>query len=113
MRIEYVCHSCLHIDTGDTTLVFDPWFKDGVYMNQWHLFPGPVKLSVLKNTVNILYSHGHEDHLHAGSLKEFPKETPVFYPWQWRRGAEDYFHSHGYEKLTEAISFRPQIGRAS
>jgi hypothetical protein len=106
MRIEYICHSCLHIRTADTSLVFDPWFKDSAYMNQWFLFPSPVNTSALNETAAILYSHGHEDHLHAGSLREFSKDTHIFYPYQWRRGAKAYFSAHGFGRLTEAVSFK-------
>lgn len=106
MRIEYICHSCLFIDTGDTTLVFDPWFKGSVYMDQWFLFPGPVETKKLQPVKNILYSHGHEDHLHLDSLKELNREAAVFYPYQWRRGARDFFHENGFTNFTEAVSFK-------
>ncbi|HET6993312.1 MAG TPA: MBL fold metallo-hydrolase [Bacteroidia bacterium] len=106
MRIEYICHSCLFIDTGDTTLVFDPWFKGSVYMNQWFLFPGPVETTQLAPVKNILYSHGHEDHLHLDSLKELNKDANIFYPFQWRRGAKEFFSENGFNKLTEAVSFK-------
>lgn len=107
MRIEYICHSCLYIDTGDTALVFDPWFKDSAYMNQWFLFPGPVDVSMLPAAKHILYSHGHEDHLHLSSLQELNRDAKVFYPYQWRRGAKKYFSDQGFDHLTEAVSFRP------
>ena len=89
MKIEYLCHSCLYIDTGDTTLIMDPWFKGSCYMNQWHLFPKPADLSCVAQVKNILYSHGHEDHLHSESLKAMPCAARVFYPYQWRKGVVD------------------------
>jgi len=106
MRIDYICHSCLHIDTGDTTLVFDPWFKGTAYMDQWHLFPPPVETSMLKQAKNILYSHGHHDHLHGESLDELSREARIFYPYQWRRGAKEFFSGYGFENVTEAFSFK-------
>jgi hypothetical protein len=106
MRIEYICHSCLFIDTGDTTLVFDPWFKGSVYLNQWFLFPGPIETKQLQPVKNILYSHGHEDHLHLDSLKELNHEATVFYPYQWRRGAKEFFHENGFSNFIEAVSFK-------
>lgn len=106
MRIEYICHSCLLIDTGDTTITFDPWIKGGVYMNQWQLFPAPVDISKVPAAKHILYSHGHEDHLHADSLKLFSQEARVFYPFQWRRGAKEYFSELGFDDVTEAVSYK-------
>ncbi|MEO8150025.1 MAG: MBL fold metallo-hydrolase [Bacteroidia bacterium] len=106
MKIEYLCHSCLHIDTGDTTLIMDPWFKGSCYINQWHLFPQPSDLSCVSRVKNILYSHGHEDHLHSESLKAMPCEARVFYPYQWRKGVVDFFHQHNFKNVTEAVSFK-------
>ncbi len=105
MKIEYICHSCIYIDTGDTSIVIDPWLKGSAYQNQWFLFPKPVNYSMLKGVKNILYSHGHEDHLHEESLGELPKDAQVFYPYQWRTGVKDFFDNHGFRNLTEAISF--------
>lgn len=106
MRIEYICHSCLFIDTGDTTLLFDPWLKGTAYHGQWQLFPPPVSLSMLPRVRNILYSHGHEDHLHRDSLLALPNDAHVFYPYQWRRGAKEYFAENGFHELTEAVSLK-------
>ena len=106
MKIEYLCHSCLYIDTGDTTLVIDPWFKGGAYLGQWQLFPKPVHTHMLKDVKNILYSHGHEDHLHPESLKDLPQKARVFFPYQWRKGVKDFFYDYGFNDLTEAASFK-------
>ena len=106
MKIEYLCHSCLFIDTGDTTLIMDPWFKGSCYMNQWHLFPKPADLSCVAQVKNILYSHGHEDHLHSESLKAMPCAARVFYPYQWRKGVVDFFLQHNFKNVTEAVSFK-------
>lgn len=107
MRIEYICHSCVYIETEDTTLVMDPWIKGPAYQNQWFLFPKPVDYSKLHAVKNILYSHGHEDHLHAESLKELPQKARVFYPYQWRTGVKEFFDAEGFDQLTEAVSFHP------
>jgi L-ascorbate metabolism protein UlaG (beta-lactamase superfamily) len=90
MKIQYICHSCIYIDTGDTTMVIDPWIKGPAYKNQWFLFPKPVDYSMLKEVKNILYSHGHEDHLHEESLQELPQSAQVFYPYQWRTGVKSF-----------------------
>lgn len=103
-KIEYICHSCLHIETDDTSLVIDPWFKGSAYCNQWFLFPLPVDLKKLSNVKNILFSHGHEDHLHSESLSELPNNAEVFFPYQWRNGVKEFFSAKHFH-LTEAESF--------
>ena len=106
MKIEYVCHSCLYIDTGDTTIAFDPWYNGSAYYNQWHVFPKPVNTGMLESVKNILITHGHEDHLHENTLKLLPKDARVFYPYQWRNGIESFFGTIGFNNLTEAVSFK-------
>jgi len=106
MKIEYVCHSCVYLETTDTNLIFDPWFNGAAYLNQWVVFPKPLNTSMVKDVKNILITHGHEDHLHENTLKLFSKNANVYYPFQWRKGAKKYFNTIGYSSLTEAVSFR-------
>lgn len=107
LRIEYVCHSCLHIDTGDTTLIFDPWFKGTAYEGQWYLFPKPVNTGTLPTAENILFSHGHDDHLHEESLLTLNRNANIFFPYQWKKGIKAYLKNLGYKKITEAVTYRP------
>ncbi|MEP7168248.1 MAG: MBL fold metallo-hydrolase [Bacteroidota bacterium] len=104
LRIEYICHSCLYISTGDTTLVIDPWFKGTAYKGQWYLFPQPVNTDMIHDAENILISHGHDDHLHEESLREISKNTKIFFPYQWRAGVTKYLKSLGFRKIIEAIT---------
>jgi len=47
MRIEYVSHACLSIDTGDLKILTDPWILGPAYCGQWNVFPKPVNTRVL------------------------------------------------------------------
>ncbi len=106
MKIEYVCHSSLYIDTDDTNLIFDPWFNGPAYFNQWFVFPRPVNTSMVDGVKNILITHGHEDHLHKNTLALFPKEAQLFFPYQWRAGIKSFFSENGFTHVTEAVSFK-------
>ncbi len=106
MKIEYVCHSSLFIDTGETNLIFDPWFNGPAYFDQWYVFPKPVNTSMVDGIKNILITHGHEDHLHKDTLNLFPKKARVFFPYQWRAGITDFFLENGFGYITEAVSFK-------
>ncbi len=106
MKIEYLCHSCLYIETEDTSLVIDPWYKGGAYLNQWQLFPKPLETGMLKDVKIILFSHGHEDHLHPESLAELPTEAHIYFPYQWRKGVKKYLRETGFNNITEAVSFK-------
>jgi hypothetical protein len=106
MKIEYICHACLFVDTGDVKIATDPWFNGPAYCNQWHVFPKPVNESILSNADVILVSHGHEDHLHENSLRQLPKRATVFYPYTWFAGTPDYLKSLGFNDVTEARHMR-------
>ena len=104
MKIEYICHSALLIETKDVKILTDPWLTGPAYCNQWHLFPKPVNIASASEADVILISHGHEDHLHHESLLTLNKETRVYYPFQWQKGVKEYLGSIGYSDVVEAIS---------
>lgn len=106
MRLEYIAHSCFVIETGGKKIVFDPWITGSAYHDQWHLYPKPQDTSLVESADYVLISHGHEDHMHATSLKMINKNAHVFFPFQWRKGIVDYFGHLGFEEVTEAVTFR-------
>lgn len=104
MKIEYICHSALLIETKDVKILTDPWLSGATYCNQWHLFPKPVNTDIAAQADVILISHGHEDHLHHDSLVTLNKKAKVFYPFQWQKGIREYLNSISYMDVTEAMT---------
>ncbi len=106
MKIEYVCHACLVIETDDLRFATDPWFAGSANCGQWHIFPKPVNTEKLDNLDVILISHGHEDHLHEESLRKLPKTARVFYPYSFFGGAKEYIEKMGFRDVKEAVTLR-------
>jgi hypothetical protein len=106
MKIEYICHSALLIETGDVKILTDPWLKGAAYCNQWHLFPKPMNITPAQKADVILISHGHEDHLHYESLLMLDRNSRIFYPFQWQKGIREYLNGMGYFRVSEAFSHR-------
>lgn len=106
MKIEYISHACMLIDTGDVKIVTDPWWTEPAYCGQWYVFPKPVRTDFVNEADVILLSHGHEDHLHEPTLRLFPKSAKVFYPYSFFGGAKEYIESMGFENVKEAITLR-------
>ena len=107
MKIEYISHACLLIDTGDVRIATDPWFAGPAYSQQWYVFPKPVNPSAVETANVIAISHGHEDHFHSKTLRGLAnKSARVFYPYGWFGGAKEFIHSLGFAKVTEAVSWR-------
>lgn len=106
MKVEYICHACSLIDTGDFRIVTDPWFAEPAFCEKWYVFPKPVRTNFIKDTDIILISHGHEDHLNEATLKLFPKKAKVFYPYSFFAGAKEFIESIGFEEVKEAVTFK-------
>lgn len=106
MRITFLCHSCFTVETGQNNIVFDPWLKGAAYYQQWYLYPKPNDITPAQKANVILYSHGHEDHMHTPSMGLLNKDAAVFFPFQWRAGIKGYLKHKGFTNITEAISFK-------
>ena len=106
IKVEYICHACSLIDTGDLRIVTDPWFAEPAFCEKWYVFPKPVRTDFIKDTDVILISHGHEDHLNEPTLKLFPKSARVFYPYSFFAGAKEFIESIGFEDVKEAVTFK-------
>ncbi|MGD9561885.1 MAG: MBL fold metallo-hydrolase [Pyrinomonadaceae bacterium] len=106
MRIEYVCHACLLIETEDLRIATDPWFAGPAFCGQWHVFPKPVNQEKLNDVDAILISHGHEDHLHEPTMRLLPKTAKVYYPYAFFGGAKEYIEGLGFGNVTEAVTLK-------
>jgi hypothetical protein len=107
MKVQYICHACLLIDTDDVRIATDPWFDGPAYSQQWHVFPKPVNTRAVASADVILISHGHEDHFHARTLRGLPnKSARVVYPYSWFGGSKEFIESLGFDDVREAVTFR-------
>ena len=106
IQLTYLAHSSFLLTCGSTKLIFDPWLKGPAYFKQWFLWPLPAIDPSDLTADAILLSHGHEDHLHAETLREMKKKSHVFFSFQWRAGIKPFLNQMGFKEVTEAISFK-------
>jgi L-ascorbate metabolism protein UlaG (beta-lactamase superfamily) len=106
MKVTYISHACLLIDTGKLLVATDPWFEGPAYCRQWNVFPRPIDPAAVEDASVLLISHAHEDHLHEPTLRRICKQQKVFYPYYWYIGTPNYIRSLGFPDLVEARSGR-------
>jgi hypothetical protein len=106
VRIEYLCHAALAVETADALLVTDPWLQGPAYCGQWWLQPKPVDVSPAHRADCVLVTHGHEDHLHVPTLDTLRRKERFLYPYTWYGGIGDFARSLGFRRVDEAITGR-------
>ena len=78
MRVTFVGHASLFLECRDVTILTDPWWAGPCFGAQWWIYPNPF-LEVLEGRkLDYIYlSHGHNDHLHPGTLSRFDRDTKI------------------------------------
>lgn len=104
MKITYISHATLLIEVDGINIITDPWVKGSSYCNQWHLFPKALHPEKIAKAGFVLYSHGHEDHLHAASLQMVQKQAKLYYPYSWYGGTTAFFKELGFESVKEVVN---------
>lgn len=107
MKVTYISHACLLIDTGRTLIATDPWFDGPAFCDQWNVFPRPVHPAAAEGASVYLISHPHEDHLHEPTLRRLcTRPKRVFYPFYWYPETITWLRSLGLGEVVEARSGR-------
>lgn len=69
MKVTYIGHSALLVETRGVRILSDPWWRGPCFGAQWWVWPRPSLEPLEAAPVDFVYiSHGHHDHLHPGTL---------------------------------------------
>ncbi len=72
MKITFVGHAAILIETKGLTILSDPWWGAPCFGAQWWDYPLAKTEPVDNIKIDYVYiSHGHHDHFHPGTLKKF------------------------------------------
>src|SRR5918992_5041839 len=111
MRVDFIGHASLLIQHGALTLLTDPWWSGPAYAGQWYPYPLPVPERYDLSQVDAIYiSHAHEDHLHAGTLREVLQTAPTaqaIIPRRYDSHMRDYLRRIGFQRIREVQSGSP------
>lgn len=78
MKITFIGHASILIETDGITILSDPWWSGPCFGGQWWNYPPPAVAAVEGRKLDFIYvSHGHHDHLHPGTLRLLPRDAVV------------------------------------
>lgn len=78
MRVSFVGHAAVLVETGGVRILSDPWWEGPCFGTQWWLHPRPHLAPVEGQPLDYIYiSHGHHDHLHLGTLRRLPQSARI------------------------------------
>jgi hypothetical protein len=78
VKISHIGHAAILIETRGVRLLSDPWWEGPCFGAQWWLHPAADLAPLREAPPDFIYiSHGHSDHLHAGTLRRLPKSAKV------------------------------------
>ncbi|MFC3476436.1 MBL fold metallo-hydrolase [Halobacterium litoreum] len=78
MRLRHLKSSSVVVESGDTSVLCDPWLLDGAFYGSWAHYP-PLEFEPEDyNHVDYIYvSHIHPDHFHRETMERLDSDIPV------------------------------------
>ena len=102
MKFTIVSHAGLSVETGDVSILMDPWIVGSCYWRSWWNYPPPPKDLIDGLRPDYIYlTHLHWDHFHGPSLRRFSRATKILVPQaHFGRMLKD-LRSMGFTDITE------------
>ena len=78
MKVSFIGHAAILVETRGVRILSDPWWQGPCFGTQWWIYPQPWLEPLDETKPDFIYiSHGHNDHLHPGTLRRFPNTTKI------------------------------------
>lgn len=102
MKVTYIGHAAMMVETRGVRILMDPWLNDPTYHGTWFHYPplvhGPRDLPKLDY---IYISHEHPDHFDPPTLRELDRSTPILIANFKRKGFRDRIAALGFKDIRE------------
>lgn len=100
MKVKFINHSSLIIDTGYEKILCDPWYMGTAFANGWRLLhDNAIDVNEL-DFDKLWISHEHPDHFSIPTLKSLKEKKPVYYQETNDKKVKKYLEMQGH-KVTE------------
>lgn len=78
MRLTFIGHACLYVETDSGSLIVDPWLVGSVGWRSWWHYPPIGEPDPAWWSPDFMYlTHHHPDHFHYPSLRKMDRRTRV------------------------------------
>lgn len=102
MKITWIGHACLLIETSKTKCLTDPWLSDPIFGGSVrHIPPRAHSFEDLPPIDLICLTHAHFDHFHTESLTRFDRNITIIIPPSPVRDIKGYLHKMGFKNVVE------------
>ncbi len=102
MKVTYIGHACILVESGGTRLLMDPWLVDPTYHGTWWHYPPLETTPQDLPKIDYLYiSHEHPDHFDPPALAQLDKSTEILIAKFKRRRFHDRIKAIGFHSITE------------
>src|SRR6266567_3275524 len=102
MKVTYIGHACMMMESDRARILMDPWLTDPTYHGTWWHYP-PLAHGVRDlPKIDYLYlSHEHPDHFDPPTLRQLDKNVAVLIPNFKRKRARERLQAIGFRNITE------------
>jgi nitrite reductase/ring-hydroxylating ferredoxin subunit len=79
--LELLAHASFVLRSGQTNVLFDPWFVGDAYWGSWTLWPkNEVSKEQISNITHVVVTHAHPDHFNLESLDKLNRSVAFLFP---------------------------------
>ena len=111
MKVTYIGHACMMMESAGTRILMDPWLTDPTYHGTWWHYP-PLEIGVrdLPKLDYLYVSHEHPDHFDPPTLRQLDKDVHVVIPNFKRKRFRDR-REHGLGLRAQIFSDKERVHR--
>ncbi len=81
MKITFIGHASILIETNGIRILSDPWWNGPCFGAQWWLYPDAFLAAIEERLIDYVYiSHGHHDHFHPPTLRQIDAAAKILVP---------------------------------
>lgn len=113
MKIEFINHSSIIIDSNELRILCDPWYKGTAFANGWRLlYDEEIDINSLEFDY-IWISHEHPDHFSIPTLRSLKASKTFLYQKTLDQKVKKWLEKNGHKVIEMAHNESMELGNLS